>query len=180
MSRSRITAVLFGVFALVSVTGCGGGGSSAYVESVFRTIAVRSGPDATFRYNRIESQVIGSRAELDARLAATGFTDASDPFIESLRSANVDFDQEALVLLRYNTSSGFSEVSLDTPRVEGTTFASTFRTQPGPGGGLGIEIQHAYAFSVSRARVREVRVPVVYSNGGNSQTLRTIVLTVPR
>jgi hypothetical protein len=170
MSRSRITAVLFGVFALVSVTGCGGGGSSAYVESVFRTIAVRSGPDATFRYNRIESQVIGSRAELDARLAATGFTDASDPFIESLRSANVDFDQEALVLLRYNT----------TPRVEGTTFASTFRTQPGPGGGLGIEIQHAYAFSVSRARVREVRVPVVYSNGGNSQTLRTIVLTVPR
>jgi hypothetical protein len=133
------------------------------------------------RYDALTSTVINSRAELLQLISATGQStrsgplDASDPLIGSLLAADIDYENEALVLLRQTSGGGGVRVSLDPPELQGKTFIATLRTTETNGFGATVMSYHFYAFAVSRARVDDVRVVTTPFPVGDG----VLLLTVP-
>jgi hypothetical protein len=193
MSFKWITSIAFCTLALLLIVGCGGGSSSSSSgpsrQDEFRSVATGSELDS--RARNVDSQVINSQTELEDFISAKELShwnsgvfqaDQADPFLKSLREANVNFDREALVLLRHTTPDATRNVSLDLtanpPYIDAKTFVATIQVRPG-GGGVAAPITHVIAVAVSRANVNAVRVPVIYSDAAGTQTLETINLSIP-
>lgn len=176
-------------FALAFGAGCGGGSSvtsgpqGTLPGEAFRSVAAVSTFDG--RYNLIDSQVINSPSDVDRVIAATDTSESgltpisqSSPLFTALRAPGVDFDKEALVVLKGISGGGGYQLVLNRPELQGRTFVSALRTvATGQGGGTAISF-HFYVFAVSRDRVDDVRVAVVPASGTNG-TPETIRLTVP-
>ena len=188
MLFGRIIAFAACTFALAFGAGCGGGNSitrgpqETLPGQAFRSVADVGDFDS--RYDRIESQVINSPSELERFIAGTDRNDDFGPIPESaplfmaLRASGVDFDQEALIVLRGTSGGGGYRLVLNRPELEGRTFVSALRTVATGQGGAAVISYRFYVFAVSRARVDDVRVAVVPAPDTNGIP-GTIRLTIP-
>ena len=182
MSFKEITRFAVCALALAHGVGCGGGSASSVSAPVSPAApAFRSVADVTAYYSSdppVRSQVISSRANLERVITQQGLNNlysASDPLILALRAANVNFDQEALVLLEQTSGGGPYQITLDPPVLQGKTFFSTIRTTEFGSGGAAIVSFKFFVFAVSRAQIDTVRVAVFPKSHGPD-----ISLTVPR
>ena len=171
-------------FSAVTGMGCGGGGGSSSSSlapqqtqaAAFRSVATAA--EGFNNYNFFESQVIHSQAELDGflKIASEQPGSQEDPFFQAIRAANLNFDQESLVLIQNLEPSG-GQASFDTPQLQGEALTSTLHIALYPAG-TAVVRTYASALAVSKARVHEVNVTVVDSSGYYKQPIKNIHLTV--
>lgn len=82
-----------------------------------------------------------------------------EAFKRAVESANVNYETEALVLIRNTEGSGGNAVSLDAPRFRGKQLVFRLRRNVAAGGTADV-VEYGYAVAVSGARINEVVVEV--------------------
>jgi hypothetical protein len=79
-------------------------------------------------------------------------------FIDALRNAKIDFNQEALMLLRHDEPSGSVSVSFKTPVLKDKTLVCEIRGEPLRGLGTADMAYHCFALAVSKLLVNQVQL----------------------
>jgi hypothetical protein len=102
------------------------------------------------------------------------FWSNKEAFVNTLLNANVDFNREALVLLRYTDPYGAARVPLETPTLKEKTLVCEIRREV-LGAGLGIVASHGFALAVSKSVVDKVEWKAVV--GPPNEQGSTIVLS---
>lgn len=124
--------------------------------SAFRTINIHQIENG---YQYFDSMAITSSEDFKAFLEEISqqllWTNRQD-FVDALLKAQVDFNHEALVLLRYSQGYGAAHVSFETPVLQDKTLLCEIRGET-PGGGLGIVSYHGFALAVSKSLVHKVQ-----------------------
>ena len=168
---TKSIALIAVFFALLFVWGCGGDSNNNSVDNreAFRTVAI---PVRDNAYSRFNSQVIGSREQLDQLLSSVPESEwrGKELFVRVIQESDLDFDRDALILLRNTEGSGSVGVSLDTPRVKSRRLLSTIQRRVPPLGTADMAY-YAFALAVSKYQVDEVVIEVE-----NRETIR---LSVP-
>ena len=98
-------------------------------------------------------------------------------FIDILLNAQINFDHEALVLLRYDNGYGAIRVPFETPVLQDKTLLCEIRDDM-QGGGLGVMAYHCIALAVSKSLVNKVQLKVVGGLSAGDQP--TILSTTER
>jgi hypothetical protein len=143
-------------------------------RSSFRTIKIHQTESG---YSYFDSMTITSSEDLKAFLDEVtqqlrwGNRQA---FINALLQANVDFNEEALVLLRHDEGIGASHVSFETPVLQEKTLLCKIRSEF-RGAGIGAMPFHCFALAVSKSLVDRVQFTMV--TGPEERPRTTIILS---
>jgi hypothetical protein len=125
----------------------------------FRTVGI---PDREHGYDNLKSTVVRTKAEFEALLkevADQGTWNNKKAFVDALKGATIDFDKEALVLLRHTEGSGSVQVTFEAPGFkDGTITCSITRKEPPVG--TADMAYYCFALAVSKADVKEVVLKV--------------------
>jgi hypothetical protein len=126
--------------------------------SGFRTINIYQ---RELGYSYFDSMAITSSQDLEAFLAEIpqqiGWNNRQG-FIDALRNAKIDFNQEALMLLRHDEPSGSVSVSFKTPVLKDKTLVCEIRGEPLRGLGTADMAYHCFALAVSKLLVNQVQL----------------------
>ena len=152
----------------------------------------RSGGSESFRvipipkrengYSNFASIAFMSRDEFDSFVKRTstqiGWNNRKE-FEDALRSANVDFAKEALVLLRHTEPSGSVQVTFETPTLERGKLVCEIRGKAIPPGFLdtGDMAFYGFAVAVSKSAVTQVELRAV-EGGFHERRLAPIVFPI--
>jgi hypothetical protein len=121
-------------------------------------------------YSYFDSMAITSSDDFDAFLRETsqqiGWNNRQQ-FEEALLNAQLDFNQEALVLLRHNEGSGSVQVSFETPVLQDKTLLCAIRGKPPLGLGTADMAYYCFALVVSKLLVNQVQLNA--AEGGFSE-----------
>ncbi len=173
MSRLSLiisSTLLAGV--LVGTIACTARSQPGPVPPPFRQIAIPS-PDNG--YDRFSTMIIDSQKELDSFLepwTGAGWR-ARGEFADALRAASVDFDRQALVLVRHTERSGSVPVTLSPPVLAGRTLIIEVHRRPVTIGTADMAY-YCYAFAVSRQQVQRVEMRVF--SGSKETSLAPLTL----
>ena len=132
----------------------------------FRTINIRRGDNG---YSYFGSMVITSSQDFKAfldELSQQLFWTNRQEFVDALLNAKIDFNQEALVLLRHDDGFGGVNVPFETPVVQDKTLVCEIRGQEIRGAGFGIVAYHCFALAVSKSLVNKVQLNAPGLDGG--------------
>jgi len=137
---------------------------------VFYPLARKSESAAPFRtinilprelgYSHFDSMAITTAEDFNAFLEQTsdlGWNNRQE-FVDALRDAKIDFNQEALVLLRHTEGSGSVQVSFETPVLKDKTLVCEIRGEPLNGAGTGDMAYYCFALAVSKSLVDRVQL----------------------
>lgn len=126
-------------------------------EPAFRTINIYPSDNG---YNYFDSMAITSSQDFKTFLEEVAqqqqYWNNKEAFVNALLNANVDFNNEALVLLRYDDPYGASRVPLETSILKEKTLVCEIRREI-QGAGLGIVASHGFALAVSKSVVDKVQ-----------------------
>ena len=125
-------------------------------------------------YGGFQSVVIGSRAQLDSfkkTVEAQPGWNKRTKFLDVLDQAHIDFDREALVLVRQGDGSSSLNVNLAAPRVRRDTLTCTIRVTGSPRNRD--VVYRCFAVAVDKRKVCRVEVEV---REGASGQLREILV----
>jgi hypothetical protein len=129
-------------------------------ESAFRTIKIYQ---RELGYNYFDSMAITTSEDFNAFLAEIpqqiGWNGRQE-FIDALINAKIDFNREALVLLRHDEPSGSVIVSFETPVLKEKTLVCEIRGKFS-GVGTGDMAYHGFALAVSKSLVNQVELTSV-------------------
>jgi hypothetical protein len=150
------------------------GVSKKETEPAFRTINIFK---RELGYSNFDSMAITSSEDFNAFLEEVsqhGSWNTRQEFVDALRNAKIDFNQEALVLLRQDEGSGSVRVSFETPVLKDKTLVCEIR---GEFEGMGTADMAYYCFAlvVSKSLVDKVQLNAV--SGLSKGILPTIVLS---
>lgn len=129
-------------------------------ESSFRTIDILQGENG---YKYFDSMVITSSQDFKAFLEEISqqlYWNNRQEFVNALLNAKVDFNQEALVLLRHDEGSGTARVSFGTPVLQDKTLLCEIRSEL-HGMGPAVMAYHCFALAVSKSLVNKVQLNTV-------------------
>ena len=163
----KTTCLLALVFALTIW-----GVSFAYAETpeakqAFRIIPIHQ---EKHDYSRFSSIVIRSQEEWDSFLSGLSGSPLSGPsikekntawdredyFLKTIEEAKLDFDNEALVLIRITEPSGSIQVKFGEPRLDSFTLICPIKRElPGLTDDMAY---HCFALAVSKTQVKRVQV----------------------
>jgi hypothetical protein len=141
------------------------------LATVFHPVALKHQTASGFRtiniyqrelgYSYFDSMAITSSQDLEAFLAEIpqqiGWNNRQG-FIDALRNAKIDFNQEALMLLRHDEPSGSVSVSFKTPVLKDKTLVCEIRGEPLRGLGTADMAYHCFALAVSKSLVNQVQL----------------------
>jgi len=143
--------------------------------SSFRTINIHETENG---YNYFDSMAITSSQDFKAFLEEISqqlhWNNRQD-FVDALLQAKVDFDHEALVLLRHNEGSAGVSVSFETPVVQEKTLVCEIRREL-RGAGPAVMAYHCFAFAVSKSLISKVQLNAVAVGGLGPERRAEIVL----
>ena len=145
----------------------------------FRSIPI---PKRENGYSNFESMVITSKKDLDSFLKDTstqiGWNNRQD-FKDALLNAKLDFNKEALVLLRHTEGSGSTPVTFETPTLRDRTLLSKVEGKPFPPGygGTTDMAYYCFAVAVSKSQVSQVELQAT-AGGFSKRPLAPIVLPI--
>ena len=133
-------------------------------------------------YGGFETVALRSQKEFDDFLKATTTQHGwnyRQKFEDELRSANIDFSKEALVLLRHTEGSGSVKVEFKTPVLEGKKLICEIEGIPIPPGylGTGDMAYYCQAVVVSKADVSQVEFRAT-QGGFKAKKLNPVVLSI--
>jgi hypothetical protein len=161
------------LLAILLPTGLSGSRGS---ES-FRVIPIQQRENG---YSNFASVAFTSRDEFDSFIKRTsiGWNNRKG-FEDALRSANVDFAKEALVLLRHTEPSGSVQVTFETPTLEDGKLVCEIRGKAIPPGfgGTGDMAYYCFAVALSKSAVTQVELHAV-EGGFHERRLPTIVFPI--
>jgi len=143
-------------------------------EPAFRTINIPRGDNG---YEYFDSMVITSSQDFKAFLDEVSQQQRwsnKQVFVDALLNAKIDFNHEALVLLRHTEGSISAGVSFETPVLKEKTLVCDIRGEL-KGAGLGVVAFYGWALVVSKSLVDKVQLNE--TSGSNNQTLPTIVFS---
>jgi hypothetical protein len=143
----------------------------------FRIIDI---PKRDIGYSYLDSMVINSREDFAAflrEILEQLYWNNKQVFAGALLSAQVNFDQEALVLLRHDEGSGSVQVSFETPVLQEKTLLCEIRGKLLTGGGTFDMANYCYALVVSKSLVNQVQVNAV-AGSPERRPLPTIVFSL--
>lgn len=123
----------------------------------FRIIPV---PQREHGYRGITPAVIRSKDEFDAFIKTTREQNGwknRDGFITALTNAAIDFDKEALVLIRHTEGSGSTQVSIDSTELQGRKLVCQLHRKTAQIGTTDMAF-HCFAMAVLVADVDEVEL----------------------
>lgn len=138
-------------------------------EQEFKQISV---PARENGYASFSSQAITSKPEFDKfikSIESAQFFNDKEAFLEKLRSANLVFGKESLILLRHDEGSGSTQVKLNTPQLKDKQLICKLERKPAQMGTADMAY-YCYAFAVSKASVKEI----VFDTGKRTQTISAI------
>ena len=129
-------------------------------ESAFRTIKIYQ---RELGYNYFDSMAITTSEDFNAFLAEIpqqiGWNGRQE-FIDALVNAKIDFNREALVLLRHDEPSGSVVVSFETPVLKEKTLVCEIRGKSTSAGTADMAY-HGFALAVSKSLVNQVELTSV-------------------
>jgi hypothetical protein len=129
-------------------------------EPAFRTIKIYQ---TELGYAYFESMAITTSEDFNAFLTEisrqTGWNNRQG-FVDALVNAKIDFNREALVLLRHDEPSGSAIVSFETPVLKEKTLVCEIRGKL-TGTGTGDMAYHGFALAVSKSLVNQVELTSV-------------------
>lgn len=149
------------------------GASKNESGAAFRTINIYQTDNG---YNYFDSLAITSRQDFDVFLAEISqqlYWANRQAFVDALLAANIDFDQEALVLLRHTQGSGAAAVTFETPVVQDKTLLCEIRGES-RGAGPAVVSYHCFALAVNKSLVNKVQLNTV---GSADQQPRPTILS---
>jgi hypothetical protein len=122
----------------------------------FRVINI---PQREFGYSHFESMAITTSEDLNAFLEEMSQLSWNNRqvFVDALLDAKIDFNKEALVLLRHTEGSGSAQVSFDTPVLQDKTLLCEIRSEM-TGVGTADMAYHCFALAVSKSLVDKVQL----------------------
>ena len=128
--------------------------------AAFRIINIHQGDSG---YGYFESMAITSSQDFNEFLEISQelLLINRQAFVDALLKANVDFNQEALVLLRYDHAYGASRIPFETPVLQEKTLICEIREPPLQGAGITVVSHHCFALVVSKSLVNKVQLNVV-------------------
>jgi hypothetical protein len=144
-------------------------------EPAFRTINIYASDNG---YNYFDSMAITSSQDFKTFLEEVSqhqlYWSNKEAFVNTLLNANVDFNREALVLLRYTDPYGAARVPFETPVLKEKTLVCEIHREV-LGAGLGIVGYHGFALAVSKSVVERVEWKAVV--GAPNQQVAPILLS---
>jgi len=149
------------------------GASKNESGAAFRTINIHQTENG---YNYFDSLAITSRQDFDAFLAEISqqlYWSDRQAFVDALLAAKIDFNQEALVLLRHTQGSGAAHVTFETPVLQDKTLLCEIRGAI-HGVGPAVVSYHCFALAVSKSLVNKVQLNAV---GSADQQPRPTILS---
>jgi hypothetical protein len=126
-------------------------------DRAFRVIEIQKRENG---YSNFETMAITSKDDFETLLremTPQGWN-SRQAFQDTLINANVDFNHEALILLRHDESSGSVQVTFEPPVVQGTTLLTEIRGQRLRGMGTADMAYYCFALAVSKSLVNEVKL----------------------
>src|SRR5262249_3623820 len=142
----------------------------------FRVIPI---PKRETGYSNFASVAFNSKADFDSFIRSTstqiGWNNRQE-FEDALRNANVDFTEEALLLLRHTEPSGSVQVTFETPSLQDKKLVCEIRGKAIP---LGTADMAYYCFAVvvSKSGVTQVELRAV-EGGFRERRLTPIVFPI--
>ncbi|MES2354610.1 MAG: hypothetical protein V4568_09455 [Pseudomonadota bacterium] len=125
----------------------------------FRLIPV---PTKDHGYSNFQSMIIRSQQELDAVMEALGRKEMGwnnlAGFSKPIQGAAIDFNKEALVLIRHTENSGAVEVAVEQPRMNGLVLVWSIKRKQASGVGTADMAYYGYSVVVLKEKVRQVQV----------------------
>jgi hypothetical protein len=143
-------------------------------EPAFRTVNIYLTDNG---YEYFDSMVITSSQDFNAFLNEVSQQQRwsyKQAFVDTLLNAKIDFNQEALVLLRHTEGSISARVSFETPVLKEKTLVCDIRGEL-QGAGLGVVAYYGFALVVSKSLVDKVQLNA--TSGSNNQALPPIVFS---
>src|SRR6185369_7461083 len=143
-------------------------------EPAFRTVNIYLTDNG---YEYFDSMVITSSQDFNAFLNEVSQQQRwsyKQAFVDTLLNAKIDFNQEALVLLRHTEGSISARVSFETPVLKEKTLICDIRGEL-QGAGLGVVAYYGFALVVSKSLVDKVQLNA--TSGSNNQALPPIVFS---
>jgi hypothetical protein len=126
-------------------------------EPAFRVINIDASDNG---YQYFDSMAITSSQDFKTFLEEVSqhqsYWSNKESFVNTLLNANVDFNREALILLRYTDPYGAGRVPLESPILKEKTLVCEIRREI-VGAGLGIVAYHGFALAVSKSLVDKVQ-----------------------
>lgn len=121
-------------------------------------------PPEEHGYQLFESMVISDEEAYEAFMReiteGQAIWNDMNGFLAALEKTEIDFDRDALVLVRLNEASGSTKVEPGDPKIEGNTLIVPItRTEP-DGFGIAAMAYHGLAFKISKESVDEVEVRI--------------------
>jgi hypothetical protein len=126
----------------------------------FRTVDVYR---RNIGFSYFESMAITSREDFDAflkELPQQVWNDRQN-FVDALVKAQIDFDREALVLLRHDESSGSAQVVFETPVLKEKTLLCEIRGVFLADGGTMDMANYCFVLVVSKRQINQVQLNAV-------------------
>lgn len=143
-------------------------------QPAFRTINIYQ-TDNGYKY--FDSMAITSSQDFNAFLeevAQQTWWSNKQAFVDALLKAKVDFNQEALVLVRHDEGSASARVSFETPVLKEKTLVCEIRSELS-GMGIGVVAYYGFALAVSKSLADKVQLNAV--SGTSNHPLPTILLS---
>jgi hypothetical protein len=115
-----------------------------------------------FGYSNFESMAITTGEDLNTfleEMSQLGWNNRQ-AFVDALLNAKIDFNKEALVLLRHTEGSGSAQVSFETPVLQDKTLLCEIRSEIN-GVGTADMAYHCFALAVSKSLVDKVQLKAV-------------------
>ncbi len=138
-------------------------------EGEFRQIPV---PVKENGYASFSSQAITTQPEFDKftkSVEAAQFFNDKETFLSKLRSANIEFGKESLILLRHDEGSGSTQVKFNPPQLKDKQLFCKLERKPAQMGTADMAY-YCYAVAVNKASVKDI----VFDNGKRTQTISTL------
>lgn len=131
-----------------------------------------------FGYSHFESMAITTSEDLNAfleEMSQLGWNNRQ-AFVDTLLDAKIDFNKEALVLLRHTEGSGSVQVKFETPVLQDKTLVCEIRGELMAGAGTADMAYHCFALAVSKSLVDKVQLKAV-SGLFEQRPLPTVLLS---
>jgi len=153
--------------------------STTKTSEPFRVIPI---PKRENGYSNFASIAFMSQDEFDSFIKRTSTQigwNNRQVFEDALRNAKVDFNQEALVLLRHSESSGSVQVTFEPPTLENKKLLCEIQGKAIPPGfgGTADMAYYCFAVAVSKSAVRQVELQAV-EGGFHERHLAPIVFPI--
>lgn len=164
-ARFHRRQILLSALALLVMAG----GAKSMAESDFRQIPV---PMRENGYASFNSQAITTKPEFDKfikSVEAAQFFNDKEAFLSKLRSSNVEFGKESLILLRHDEGSGSTQIKLNPPQLKDKQLLCKLERKVAQMGTADMAY-YCFAFAISKASVKEI----VFDNGKRTQTISAI------